>query len=447
MSSDQKETVDSNATIGLLDRLLDEIRAGRPIDAESIAQEFQERVETVHEMLAVVRLVNQATEEINPSVDLDARVHASAQKPVLGDFRIEREIGRGGMGIVYEATQLSLNRRVALKVLQPGVSISSRALKRFNREARTAGSLHHTHIVPVYGVGQCDGVYYYAMQFIEGRSLAAFIRQARAESPTTDDGYFRRVARWGLQMADALEYAHERGVVHRDIKPANIMRDRDDNIWLTDFGLARHDDATTITQSEDMIGTARYMSPEAARGGATPVDERADVYALGVTLYELATLKPPFDGEDRETILRNVLNEPPRPPRRVNPALPKSLETIILKAIEKAPERRYVCAALMAEDLRRFLAGETLLTQPPGFFETTRRLLGRRRPLARLFSGAVLALSIAGVLAAGWLANRAARLEDQLQVERHTRLAAEETHRREVENLRARVAPEPGDQP
>lgn len=413
-----------DATVDLLDQILEQLQSGANPDIEQLIAAHPDRADDIRQLVSVVRLVHDATQEENPVADLDARVNVGAKRPVLDDFRIEREIGRGGMGIVYEATQLSLQRRVALKVLLPGVSISRQALERFNREAKTAGALHHTHIVPVYTVGENEGVHYYAMQFIEGRSLAAFLRQCKQSNFKFDDIYFRRVARWGQQMADALDYAHERGVIHRDIKPANIMRDKEDNIWLTDFGLARDDSAESITLTEDIVGTARYMAPEQARGGRATIDATVDIYALGVTLYELVTLQPPFDGPDRETILRRIVNEPPRAPRKLNPAAPRELETIILKALEKEPGRRYLCASLMGEDLRRFQIGEPLLAQRPSVWENARRFVRRHRLLTTLTMSLILLLS--GF--SGWMWSLYSRLDSQVRaVDRAEQKAAHES--------------------
>lgn len=185
----------------------------------------------------------------------------------LGEFRIVREIGRGGMGVVYEAVQTSLDRRVALKVLPAEGLLTENALERFRREAHTAGRLHHTSIVPVYAVGEERGVCYYAMQFIEGRSLAHYLKMARETPRRLDRDHYRRVALWGRQAAEALAYAHGQRVIHRDIKPANLLLDQDGNVWIFDFGLARIEGSPAITQTGAIVGTVRYMSPEQARGG------------------------------------------------------------------------------------------------------------------------------------------------------------------------------------
>jgi serine/threonine protein kinase len=233
---------------------------------------------------------------------------------VLGDFKILRELGRGGMGVVYEAEQVSLNRRVALKVLPLAATMDPRQLERFRHEARAAGLLHHPHIVPVYGVGCERGVHYYAMQLIEGCSLAAVIEGRRGSEPASGpepaaagraqtrplagpgtvpsrraQQPFRRVAELVSQVADALEYAHAMGVVHRDVKPANLLLDAGGNVWVTDFGLARLGESSGLTISGDLLGTLRYMSPEQALARHALVDHRTDVYSLGATLYELLT--------------------------------------------------------------------------------------------------------------------------------------------------------------
>jgi WD40 repeat protein/serine/threonine protein kinase len=369
----------------------------------------------------------------------------------LGDFRIIREIGRGGMGVVYEAEQLSLGRRVALKVLPFAGALDARQLQRFKNEAQAAAHLHHTNIVPVHAVGCERGVHYYAMQFIEGRTLAEVIRELRqqaglqadegvarrgAESPeptvspsaaalrplrlcaqpsssttppvaqlsTQHSGlstqHFRQVASWGIQAAEALEYAHDQGIIHRDIKPANLLVDAKGNLWITDFGLARVQSDANLTMTGDLLGTLRYMSPEQALGKRGTVDERTDIYSLGVTLYELLTLEPAFPGNDRRQLLRQITEEEPRPPRRVNPTIPKELETIILKAIGKTPESRYTTAQGLAEDLRHWLAGEPIKARRSNAWERLVKWVKRKPAVAALLlvtGVASLALVGAGV--------------------------------------------------
>ena len=337
---------------------------------------------------------------------------------MLGDFRILREVGRGGMGVVYEARQLSLGRRVALKVLPFAAALDPRQLQRFKVEAQAAALLHHTHIVPVFAVGVERGVHYYAMQLIDGRTLAHAIRELRrlhgltskeepsaagwhqagpdeehvpnrpdaTESPTKEApptptvanyaaepsphpailssgssirsrAFFQAAARLGIQAAEALEYAHSLGVVHRDVKPANLLLDTRGQLWVTDFGLAQveAEGGLALTLTGDVLGTLRYMSPEQAMGRRTLVDHRTDIYSLGVTLYELLTLHPAIEGSDRQEILRRIAFDDPTNLRRHNPAVPRELETIVLKAMAKEPEGRYATAQELADDLTRFL--------------------------------------------------------------------------------------------
>lgn len=316
----------------------------------------------------------------------------------LGDFRIVRELGRGGMGIVYEALQLSLGRRVALKVLSFAGGLDTIRLQRFRNEAQAAAQLHHTHIVPVYAVGVDRGVHYYAMQLIDGRSLAQVIDSARLakQTKTTKEQkssdtksnsstletknldatqsinsrsgrnrYFKNAARMMVQAASALAHAHLYGVVHRDIKPANLMLDPIGNIWITDFGLAQIQSDSNLTRSGDMLGTLRYMSPEQSSGGKTPMDHRTDIYSLGITFYELLTLRPAISGTGYQEIVNQIADEDPISPRGIDPSIPFELEIIMRKAIAKNPVDRYETAELMAEDLQRWLDDKPILARPP----------------------------------------------------------------------------------
>lgn len=346
----------------------------------------------------------------------------------LGDFRVLREIGRGGMGVVYEAVQLSLGRRVALKVLPFAATLDARQLQRFKNEAQAAAALHHTHIVPVYAVGCERGLHFYAMQLIEGRTLDAVICElrdqlglgqdfdqattvvahggttgttgvtgtARATRNSRDRESYRRAAEIAEQVADALEYAHNAGIIHRDIKPTNLLLDNKGHVWITDFGLAQISADSSLTRTGDLIGTLRYMSPEQAAGRHLEVDHRTDVYSLGATLYELLTLRPVFDAADRETLLRQVLHDEPIPPRTIDRGIPVELETIVLKALSKSPHERYASAGEMAADLRRFLDERPILARRPTFLERTRKWM-RRHPSAVGAAVVVLILSTLGL--------------------------------------------------
>jgi serine/threonine protein kinase len=367
----------------------------------------------------------------------------------LGDFEIIREIGRGGMGVVFEARQVSLNRAVALKVLSAGLGITPKAVQRFHREAEAAAKLHHTNIVPVYATGEQDGTHFYAMELIDGLSLDHAIQQMRAtqeisrasyvpgsqRSPTSSregdilftdigetgpyveastdlssksgsnsslgsgSGYFDTVARMVADVAEALEYAHKQGVVHRDIKPSNLLLSPAGRLSVNDFGLARMLEQPGMTLTGEFVGTAAYMSPEQITAGRVPLDHRTDVYSLGATLYELLTLRRPFHGEHRDQVLAQILQKEPKAPRKVNPRVPIDLETICLKAMEKDPDRRYQTAGQMAEDLRRYVNRFAILARRTGPVERLWKWAMRRPELALAASGAVLCALIAGALA------------------------------------------------
>ena len=424
---------DSRVTTAL-ERYLAEVEAGRKPDRAAFLALHPEIAEELGDCLDGLDLVRSAADDL---ADTGRYEPPFPSATVLGDFRILREVGRGGMGVVYEAEQRSLGRRVALKVLPFAASLDPRHRQRFQVEAQAAALLHHAHIVPVYGVGTDRGVPFYAMQFIEGRSLAAIIDELHdhprqlgstrsgepeaaaepspsppldpdsppdppaprtdAEGPSSsgtrggrrsssrgrsrDREFYRAVARLGLQAAEALEHAHGLGVVHRDIKPGNLLVDGTGDLWVTDFGLARIQDAVGPTRTGDLVGTIRYMSPEQAGVIGNLVDHRSDLYSLGATLYELLTLRPVFDGQDRRTLLRQISLEEPVAPRKVDPTIPKDLETIVLKALSKEPRDRYPDASGLADDLRRFLDDLAIRARRPNPAERLARWGRRHRPL------------------------------------------------------------------
>jgi tetratricopeptide (TPR) repeat protein len=376
---------------------------------------------------------------------------------LLGDFRIVREIGRGGMGIVYEAEQVSLRRRVALKVLPFAATMDSRQLQRFRNETLAAASLHHGNIVPVYFVCCERGVHFYAMQLIAGCSLAAVLREVRGESgklppveaqpagavageealtvehqrgasgsaetvglgglstqgPKRSREYFRSVARLGMQVAEALDYAHERGVIHRDVKPANILVDEQGLPWLTDFGLAHLQQSEgSLTMTGDLVGTLRYMSPEQALAKRVGIDHRTDVYSLGATLYEVLTLRPACPGGDRQEVLRQVAFEEPVAPRKLVRAVPEELETIVLKAMEKNPADRYATAQELADDLRRFLKDQPIKARRPSLRQVAMKWARRHRAAVRAVTAVLLVLAVVGgANGLWWLQKRAVAQE------------------------------------
>jgi formylglycine-generating enzyme required for sulfatase activity/serine/threonine protein kinase len=321
-----------------------------------------------------------------PSVNESGRNAAAA---TMGDFRIVREIGRGGMGIVYEAEQISLKRRVALKVLPAYLSFSPAAVSKFLREAEAGGRQRHPGIVAVYAVGRHEQSHFIAQELVEGeRTLADRITDFTEEG-SQPVGYFRDIARIVADVACALQHAHESGVIHRDVKPSNILLTADDRPMVTDFGLAKIDDALALSRTGEFAGTPYYMSPEQAAGRRIGIDHRADIFSLGVTLYELLTLKRPFTGASSQEVLKKILLTEPPEPRRVNPRVPCDLAVICLKALEKRAERRYQTMTEFADDLGRFLTGDVIEAKPAGRVE---RLVKRikRNPALSVAVGMVL---------------------------------------------------------
>ena len=406
----------------------------------------------------------------------------------FGEYRILRQIGQGGMGIVYEAEQESLGRRVALKILPRHALLKATYLERFRREAKAAGRLHHTNIVPVFGVGECDGTHFYAMQFIQGEGLdkvlcdlrrlraapgdptaaapppeasvaqslltGSFVVQAAppkdepsaratlsAQTGTSgahgsstlstggqDGHYYRGIARVALQVADALAYAHRQGILHRDIKPSNLLLDQQGTAWVTDFGLAKAEGADDLTHTGDIIGTMRYMAPERFDGRSLP---QSDVYALGVTLYELLTLRSAFEDANKARLVEKVLHDPPAPPRKIDPRIPRDLETVVLKCLAKEPAERYASAEELAEDVRRFLADRPIRARRSTWQERTWRWCRRNPAVAGLLAAVFLSLMVGTIvsLVFGLRAESSAR---QAQEDRDKAQDAEREGRRKL---------------
>jgi WD40 repeat protein/serine/threonine protein kinase len=450
-----------------LEQYLAAVEAGTAPPREEFLARYPDLAEDLDACLDALRFIGRAAEgprALAAAADVPLPEETPGQ---LGDYRILREVGRGGMGVVYEAEQVSLGRRVALKVLPFAATMDPRQLKRFHNEARAAAALDHPHIVHVHAVGCERAVHFYAMQFIDGQTLADLIRELRAaehrgsriedrgskieeqglrseerglrsedpeatapgkpavwvsQAETREDAaltkprsplngrssvlhprssFFQTVAQLGIQAAEALDHAHQLGVLHRDVKPANLLVDSLGQLWVTDFGLAHMQSDARLTMTGDLVGTLRYMSPEQALAKRVVVDHRTDVYSLGATLYELLTLEPPFSGNDRQELLRQIAFEEPRPPRRWHKGIPAELETIVQKAMEKEPRERYATAAALAEDLRRFLDGRPTQARPIG---RGRRLVkwARRRPMAAAFLG-LLVVALTAAAAGTWL--------------------------------------------
>ncbi len=394
---------------GLTDEFMARLDRGEAPDAEEYARRYPQIADVLRQVLPAL----QALRASGPQPKGDPT--AAAPPPhCLGDYRVLREAGRGGMGVVYEAEQISLGRRVALKVLPFAATMDPRQLQRFRNEARAAACLDHPHIVKVHAVGHERGVHDVAMQFLDGRTLADLIEEQRrgrgvgcpppavvpptvgfamppappapgdpsaptdvraaatTERAPRDAASFGRAAEWGVQAAEALEHAHALGIVHRDVKPANLMVDGHGHLWVTDFGLARTGVDSGLTMTGDLLGTLRYMSPEQALARHGLVDHRTDVYSLGATLYELLTLEPGFAGNDRQELLRQIAFEEPRPPRKLNRAIPEELETVVLKATAKNPAERYATARELADDLKRFLEDRPIRAKRPALVQRAR---------------------------------------------------------------------------
>jgi serine/threonine protein kinase len=435
MTPTSRTVTGDQALAELVERCTARIEAGEALDAAALARDYPEYAERLGELLPALRALAALERSASRGGSTAAAVgRDGAPAGVLGDFRIVGELGRGGMGVVYEAEQLSLGRRVALKVLPFAATLDPRHLQRFRNEAQAAAHLHHPHIVPVFAVGCERGVHYYAMQLIDGQTVAALLRALRGGTPPAAAGaaestlpyapqdypppaqaaatprpaplsteraidsrdYFRNVARLGVQAAEALDHAHQSGVVHRDVKPANLMVDGRGHLWVTDFGLARFQADANLTLTGDLVGTLRYMSPEQALARRGVVDHRTDVYSLGATLYELLTLEPAFPGDDRADLLRRIAQEEPSAPRRRNRAIPRELETIVLKAMARNPAERYATAQDLADDLQRFLDDKPIQARRPSPGQRLARLARRHKYWVGAAVG-VLLLALAGL--------------------------------------------------
>jgi len=358
----------------------------------------------------------------------------------FGDYEIVREIARGGMGVVFQARQVSLNRPVALKMILAGQLANDTDVKRFYTEAEAAANLDHPGIVPIFEVGQHEGQHYFSMGFVEGQSLS----QRLADGPLPA----REAAELIRRVSEAIEYAHQHGVIHRDLKPANILLDQSGNPRVTDFGLAKKVQGDSgLTGSGQIMGTPSYMPPEQAGGKRGEVGPLADVYALGATLYALTTGRPPFQAATPMDTVIQVVSDEPVPPRRLNASIPRDLETICLKCLEKGAGKRYPSAAALADDLGRYLAGEPILARPVTRSERAVKWARRKPAIAALLGlvALVTALGLGGVLwqwrqavAARNVADQETRnAKDQANLAERRRVEAE-TRRREAEQARAK---------
>jgi serine/threonine protein kinase/WD40 repeat protein/tetratricopeptide (TPR) repeat protein len=494
----------------IADEFVEAIRQGQRPSVEEFARRYPQHADEIRDMLPALALMEKAkSADDTPGQRQQAHAAAGAAPlSQLGDYQILREVGRGGMGVVYEAQQLSLGRHVAIKVLPSHALLDPRHLGRFQREARSAAKLHHTNIVPVFGVGEHDGLHYYVMQFIKGLGLDVVLDELRRlrrprgqQAPTQGDApggpthatrdvsaadvargllsgafrphetggtltaapeqrdegggmrdggrqqnptassliprpsspsssatihlpgqsetstlsesgrqYWQSVARVGMQVADALAHAASQGILHRDIKPSNLLLDDTGNVWVTDFGLAKAaTDSDDLTHTGDIVGTLRYLAPERFNG---PGDLRSDVYSLGLTLYELLALRPAFDEADRNQLVKRVMHDEPVRPRKVNPAVPRDLETVVLKAIARDPAHRYHTPAEMADDLKRFVEDRPVKARRVSEAEKFWRWCRRNPLVATLLAGIVLVF-LAGFAGVSWQWGEAKRRENE----------------------------------
>jgi tRNA A-37 threonylcarbamoyl transferase component Bud32 len=356
--------------------------------------------------------------------------HEQLPLPEVPGYQIESVLGRGGMGVVYRARHLKLNRTVALKTLLAGAYAGPAERARFQREAEAVAGLCHANIVQVFEVGEHQGQPYFTMELIDGGSLA----QKLATTPLTVQWAAELVA----SLAEAVAVAHSAGIVHRDLKPANILLTASGTPKISDFGVARRLAAeANLTATGTAVGTPSYMAPEQASATAGPVGPATDVYGLGAVLYELLTGRPPFRAETVLETFRQVLADEPVPPSRLNARVPRDLETVCLKCLHKEPQRRYGSAQALAEDLRRYLSGQEVAARPVGRLERVEKWVRRNPAVASLAGAAVLAL-VAGTVVSLWFGIEARRKADQLeqqaiQLQAQTRAAQE--HEKETKQV------------
>lgn len=328
--------------------------------------------------------------DLTDETEVPAAPGALRSGTAFGDYELIEEIAHGGMGVVFKARQRSLDRTVAVKMLLFGGFAERAAFQRFKAEAQNAARLLHPNIVAIHEIGEQDGQPFYSMDYVRGRNLAEVDRPLDARRAA---GYLRDIAR-------AVQYAHDQGLLHRDLKPANILIDENDRPRITDFGLARRiEDDTHLTLTGQVLGSPNFMPPEQARGGQSALGPASDIYSLGAVLYYLLTGRPPFAADTFEITLARVLNEEPLSARQLNPSVPRDLETICLRCLEKEPHRRFTSAHALAEELDRFLRGEPLESRPIGWMGRAWRWSRRKPALAAMAGALALALIGAGIIA------------------------------------------------
>jgi serine/threonine protein kinase/tetratricopeptide (TPR) repeat protein len=425
-------------------------RNGDSPSIDDFVREHPELADDIRDLFpTIARLENLKVTKERSS---DGRAMAGLPRSLpLGGFRILREVGRGGMGVVYEAEDKDLKRRVAVKVLGANIAGSRAQLQRFQHEAAAAARLHHPHIVPVFGTGEEHGVQYYVMQYIDGLPLSDVIENLRRAARPSANGAadapdetvravslparwrnWRAIAQICIDLAEALSYAHSQGVLHRDVKPANVLVDRNDCVWIGDFGLAKQESHPGVTRTGDLVGTVRYMAPEQFQGIA---DARSDIYSLGLTLYELLTLQPAFAESRHGPLIRQKATAPVSFPRLLDPGIPRDLQTITLKACALEPAHRYQSAAEFAQDLRRFAEDRPIRARRTSPVERLWRW-SRRNPLVASLSGVALVL-LAAVAVVFFIGNRQTSLALKSAVD--AKNVADAERRRAEKNLQLAV--------
>ena len=336
------------------------------------------------------------------------------------EYQLVREIGRGGMASVYEAIETCVFRRVAIKILPPSAGLNERQIERFRTEANIAAALDHPHIVPVYSVGSDQDAHFYTMKYIDGPSLADCLEEMRRSNdlPSSSE-YFRKVALWGIQAAEALNYAHSKNVIHGDVKPSNLLVDKDSSLWLIDFGAASCKVITYGKPNANVTGTLRYMSPEQVSEGASAVDYRSDQYSLGATLFELVALKPFIDGEGSSDILTKIAFSTPSRSGHCNPAVPAVLDAILCRATARDPQARYATARELADDLREFLIGQQTTTLVASQSKCSKQMVRR----VRVGLAASVAAAILGIASLSYMAVKSSVAEVDLKKDLQSELA------------------------
>jgi len=374
---------------------LDEACGGDPslrTEVEALLDSFEKNPDFLSRP-AWASCIESNAEGDRPLEDLEPEAELPFER--LGEYRLIRRLGEGGMGVVYLAVQEPLNRLVALKVIRPERIGAFEAEARFRREVQSISELKHANIVTVFGSGEEKGVHYFAMEFVPGEGLDQFLRRVREEGGAIPQD---QLLGWIAHIAGALDSAHRAGIIHRDVKPSNIRVTPEGHAMLLDFGVARNSDLASLTLSGEFRGTPNYASPEQVTAKRTSIDGRSDIYSLGVTLYEAITGRVPFEGETTQQVFYQIIEAEPEPPRRIDPAISRELETVILKAMAKNPAGRYETATDFADDLARLIARRPVKARPAGWLTRSTRWIRRHRFGSLSAAAALLILIAASVV-------------------------------------------------